>query len=45
MRPNPRYVPRDGAWATGCHLDIQITTADFDATPRRELAMDVIKSF
>eukprot|EP01051_Picozoa_sp_SAG22_P001392 SAG22_NODE_54_length_23787_cov_12.917511_5_plen_355_part_00 len=28
---------RRAAWSNGCHIDLQITTADWNATPRRDL--------
>ena len=40
--PTPEQPQGDAAaqaerWAAGAHLDIQITTSDFQATPRRDL--------
>jgi hypothetical protein len=47
--PHHRPVEADGSapalegeaarqeWAGGCHIDLQITTTDWDATPRRDL--------
>lgn len=36
-RPQPDATGQRDAWATGCHIDLQITTADWNATPRRDL--------
>ncbi len=31
----PPYTESGDQWARGCHVDIQATLEDFDATPRR----------
>ena len=35
--PRPDASAQRDAWAKGCHIDLQITTADWNATPRRDL--------
>ena len=32
---NPPYASNRDQWANGCHIDIQATLEDFEATPRR----------
>ena len=34
-KPTPEEAKE--RWARGCHIDLQVTTADFNATPRRDL--------
>lgn len=36
-RPQADAAGQRDAWASGCHIDLQITTTDFNATPRRDL--------
>jgi hypothetical protein len=33
----PKGDAAQQAWADGCHIDLQVTTTDWDATPRRDL--------
>jgi ectoine hydroxylase-related dioxygenase (phytanoyl-CoA dioxygenase family) len=35
--PKPTPEEARSAWSHGCHVDLQITTSDFNATPRRDL--------